>query len=148
MKVYLASSFALIPLVKEVAKYLENRGHEITVKWWSREYEIPGELAPVPTTVLKLRNNDLDPKAFYCKPETERSYNADFKGIKDADALVIISGHVPSYFTGANIELGIALALGKTCYALGALRNSAIYYPVIRCKNIRQLTDELGDDIE
>lgn len=147
-KVYLASSFALIPLVKEVAEYLEAQGHEITVKWWSREYEIPGEKAPVPTTELKRRNNDLYPKAFYAKPETKKSYLADFKGIEDADALVIISGHAPRYFTGANVELGIALALKKPCYALGELRNSALYWGVHRLPDIYVLNGVLNKEAE
>ena len=58
MKVYLASSFALIPRVETVASILERRGHEITCKWWSREYYIPGE-GKIKTTVLKERTRTL-----------------------------------------------------------------------------------------
>jgi len=127
MKVYLASRFTLIPQVESVASILECRGHEITCKWWSREYQIPGE-GKVKTTVLKERTRTLSAEAFYKLPDTRFSYLADLQGIKDADAFIFVAGYDLHPFNGANVELGIALALGKPCYIYGRLPLSVMYY--------------------
>jgi len=142
LKIYIASSFSQVDKVDLIAQNLELQGHEITVKWWSREYEIPGEGA-VKTTDLKVRYEDLDPEDFYKKPETRRSYEADYQGVKDADALVFVAEDTPRAYNGANVELGIALGDGKPCFSLGALDKSVLYYPVFKCVFLEELLDYL-----
>lgn len=145
MKVYVASSFSLIPKVETIVKALEEAGHEITVKWWSREYEIPGE-GKVPTSDLKGRFKDLDPDRFYSQPETMRSYNADLEGIEDAEALVIIAPDIASRdaLVGANIELGFAIGIKRVVISIGALMNSTMYAGVARTSSIPDLLELLA----
>jgi len=142
MKVYLASSFALIPRVEELTLALENAGHQITVRWWSREYDIPGE-GKVKTTDLKKRYKKLKQEEFYGHPETEFSYRADLKGVEDADAFIFVAGKAPRPFNGANVELGLALAWGKPCYVYGILPNSVMYWNTTRCDSISALIEAL-----
>lgn len=146
MKIYLASSFSLVSKVETVSEALEEIGHEITVKWWSREYEIPGE-GKVITSDLKKRFNPLDPDLFYAQPETEKSYLADLAGIEEADILILIAPNIASRsaLVGGNIELGYALACGLFCFSLGALMNSAMYHGVKRLSSFQELIEVLGD---
>ena len=130
MKIYLASSFSLIPRIEAVCKELESVGHEITVKWWERLH-------------LKMDLAPLSPEVFYNHPETAYAYNRDFKGIVDADILVFVADEKERSFNGANVELGIALALNKPCFCVGVLPNSALYYPVIFTKDIQDLVQSI-----
>ena len=145
MKLYLASSFSLIHRVKDLASILEAAGHEITCKWWSRQYDIPGE-GKVATTVLKRRYRSIVSEKFYALPETELSYEADLQGIRDADAFIFVADDRPRAFNGANVELGIALAWGKPCYVYGRLRTSVMYLRVHRVKTVSSLLDSLRGD--
>ena len=138
MKFYIASSFSLVDKVQEACDRLEQKGHEITVKWWSREYDIPGE-GKVKTITLKKRYNKLEADAFYSRPETKISYDADVKGVIDADAFLFVADENPRAYNGANIELGIALANDKPCFSIGNLSNSVLYLEVNRCKDIEQM---------
>ncbi len=126
MKFYLASSFKLIEKVKEVCKAIEGYGHSVTVKWWSREYDIPNE-GKVKTTILKERYEELDPDDFYNRPETKRSYLDDFKGVIDADFFIFVADEIPRKYNGANVELGIALANIIPCFSIGNLELSPLY---------------------
>lgn len=138
MKIYIASNFERIPDVKVVAYWLESEGHEITVKWWAREYEIPGE-GKVPTSDLKVRFEDLGPEDFYSRPETERSFKDDLKGIEASDVLVFLAGPKPLIFNGANVEFGAALAWGKPRIIFGAHQKSAMYWGAFRCSHFAEL---------
>ena len=138
MKFYIASKFSLLERVRELSRALERAGHEITVKWWSRKYDIPGE-GKVQTTDLKKIYNGLPEGEFYNRPETAFSYDSEFKGVKDADVFILIAGDKPGKFNGANIELGIALSDSKPCYSVGPLENSVLYYPVKKFKTIPAL---------
>lgn len=129
MELYLASHFDLVDTVQVICEILEEEGHTILVKWWS-------------THGFNMWDKKvaLDSDAFYADPICEKIYEIDFNGVKNADALVLVGGVLdPVPFNGANIELGMALAYGKPCYSIGKLKSSAMYYPVIKCKN----TDEL-----
>lgn len=139
MKIYIASSFKLIDRVEWLAHELESLGHEITVKWWAREYEIPGEIAPVKTTELKERYEFLTPDDFYARPETKLSFDSDVKGVKEAQALIFMADDEPRAYNGANIELGIAIGENIPCFSLGELEKSVLYYPVLRCKTVPEL---------
>ncbi len=142
LKVYVASSFKLIKKVETVVSALERAGHEITVKWWAREYVIDGEI--VHTQVLKKRNDVLSRDEFYSKPETLRSFAADVYGVKSADVFVFVAADEPRKFTGANVELGIAIGDKIPCYALGSLELSVLYYPVCHCGSIGALLRALA----
>lgn len=144
MRFYLASSFSLIDKVEDACQRLERAGHEITVKWWSREYDIPGE-GKVKTTALKDRYDKLEPGLFYERPETRISYDADFQGVLDADVFILIADDEPRAYNGANIELGIALASHKPCYSIGTLDNSVLYLDVTQCDEVGGVLNSLRE---
>ena len=146
MKVYVASSFSLIQKLEFIAEALEYDGHEITCKWWARNYNIEGE-GPVNTQVLKKRFKDLPPDEFYSKPEARYSFRADLKGIEEADVFVLVGPDEASRssLVGANVELGYAMGLGKSCFSVGALVNSAMYYNLKRCDYTGELLYELKE---
>ena len=146
MKIYVASSFSLIPKVEKVVQALEKAGHKITVKWWNRIYDTH-DLGDKETQELKKIFADLDPDEFYSRPETHKSFLYDLKGIEDADDFVLVADDVPRNYGGANIELGYAMGCGKDCFSIGVLENSALYYAVKRCKTIDELIFEIGDAI-
>lgn len=141
MKVYVASSFRLLEKVKDISDVLEKSGFEITVKWWDRIYEIDGE--HIKTTDLRESYRTLTSEEFYNKHETRLSYFADYHGIKNADVFVFVASDIPRKYNGANIELGIALGEGIKCFSIGNLENSVLYYPVVKCKNKKDLLKRL-----
>jgi len=142
MKIYIASSFSLTARVTRVAAALELLGHEVTVKWWNRTFDVEGE-GQIHTQTLKKRYNDLPPDVFYAKPTCSEAYHADYAGIHEADALLLVADDEPRPFNGANVELGMALAWGKPCFSIGSLQNSVMYSPVIRCGYIGEVMDLL-----
>ena len=146
MKIYIASSFSLIPRVEALAKILEEKDHKITVKWWKRIYQNE-DLGSVDTQQLKKEYEDLEPNVFYSKPETRASYLEDLKGIEDAEVFILVAADIPRNYGGANIELGYALASGLLCLSLGKLENSALYFDVIRCKDHDEIINILGDNL-
>ena len=132
MNIYLASSFDLAPLVGTVAEYLETQGHTISVKWWS-------------TDGFDMRDKKADhtSDSFYKDEVCRLIYERDLKGVAESDALVIVADNIPKKFNGANVEYGIAVALGKQCFSLGALENSAMYYPIVKCRTLDELSNAL-----
>ena len=144
MKFYLASSFDLVDKVEKVCKAIEGYGHSITVKWWSREYDIPNE-GKVKTTILKSRFNKVESDKFYNRPEVRRSYLDDFSGVTNADVFIFISDEKTKIYNGANVELGIALANNIICFSIGELTNSVLYYDVLKRNNIEEILKELFD---
>jgi len=141
MKIYVASSFRLVERVISTVEALEKAGHEITVKWWERMYDIPGERTPVQTVDLKKRYEALSPDEFYERPETLISFKSDFEGVKDAEAFVFVADEEPRKFNGANVELGIAMGDLKPCFCIGELETSVLYYPVIRCSDVEEVIE-------
>jgi len=123
MKVYLASSFELKDRVEELCVILEQNGHEITMKWWHYDY----------------KQIDVPDETWYCLEKVKQISQRNFEGIKNADALVLVSARTPRTFNGANIELGYAIALGKKCYSLGKLQRSAMYVPIFQCMDTEDL---------
>jgi hypothetical protein len=142
MKIYLASSFSLVPRVQRISDILEENGYNIICKWWKRAYKTEN-LGVVETTELKKMYDNLPPEEFYSRHETKWSYEHDFKGVKDADILILIANDFPKAYNGANIELGIALSDEKPCFSLGVLENSVLYYPVKKCKTVNELLIKL-----
>lgn len=140
--VYLASSFALIPRVKEVAEALEKEGYTITCKWWERIYQTT-DLGAKETTELKKLYNNLSPEEYYKKPETKLSFEADLNGICMADFLVFVADEQPRPFNGANVELGIAISQIKDRFVYGRLANSAMYVGTHFCDSIDELLKKI-----
>ena len=126
MKIYIASSFSLIPKILDLVNKLELLGHVITVKWWERQY-------------LKNQFAMLNADIFYAQPECEYAFNTDFKGIKNSDILILVADEKPRAYNGANIELGMVLAFNKKCFSLGNLENSAMYFTVTKCNSVDDL---------
>lgn len=122
IKVYIASSFDLIPRIIDIVRILEAHKLIIAVKWWENQ---------------EVHNNKFifDSDRFYSN-KTKEVYEKDINGIKKSNCLLFIADNTKRRYTGANIELGIAIALGLDCYAIGELINSAMYYPIVRCSSI------------
>jgi len=132
MKIYIASSFSLLDDIESLVYQLELEGHEICVKWWTR-IELKHKFAP------------LEPDTFYNEPECKYAFERDLQGIKDCDCLIFYADHDNERkYTGASVEIGIAIALNKPVYSLGRIQNSAMYYPLIRCKNRYELFKNLN----
>jgi len=132
VKVYLASSFGMVPIVEIVADYLEKLGHTISVKWWS-----------VDGFDMRDKKADHTSDSFYKDDVCRLIFNRDLNGVSESDVLVIVAGDIPKMFNGANVEYGIALALGKPCFSIGTLENSAMYYPITKCKTLSELAEAL-----
>jgi len=133
MKIYLASHFDLVETVETVAEYLENCGHTIAVKWWSSDY-----------FNINDKKTDHTSDAFYKDPLCQQIFYCDVKGVSESDALVLVGGSPPIQFTGADVEYGMAFTLGKPCFSIGALKHSAMYYPVIKCRALSELAEVLS----
>ena len=119
MRVYLASSFDLAKYVSDICRSLESHGHIITVHWWVKDFE-------------KAIQKDSD-DAWYRDKQVQEISKRNFVGIETADVFLLVAHPTEKRkFNGANIELGYALALKKTCFALGKLERSAMYVPVQR----------------
>lgn len=128
MKIYIASSFSLIPKIEVVCKALEDAGHEVLVKWWTR-------------IELKKQFKVLSRDEFYDEPECKNAYERDLEGVMTCDVLLFVADEEIRRYSGANVELGMALGNAKRCIVLGNLQNSAMYYPVY-------WADDLEDVIE
>lgn len=136
VKIYLASSFDLKDKVGKICSYLENfdikkNKIEITSRWW--EF---GD---------KKKFKYMSDDEWYQLPMIEEVYSRAFKGIEEADALILVCpDDKTKKFNGANVELGIALAEGKKILSIGKLERSGMYKDVIRCKGVADIIDELG----
>ena len=123
VKIYIASSFSLIPKIEKVCHELESDGHEVLVKWWER-------------IGLKLKFQELSREDFYNEYECKNAYERDFEGVMNCDVLLFVADDEIKSYCGANVELGMALGRNKRCIVLGELQNSAMYYPVYWAKDI------------
>ena len=130
MKFYLASSFRNVESVKGLASQLEARGHIITCRWWLCDY--------------KVALGITDDEAWFSQPIIRTIYRRSHKAIEDADMLILVAPEACK-FNGANIEVGIALALHKPVICLGKLERSAMYEPLIRCPTMEELDKTLQE---
>lgn len=126
MNIYLASSFSLIDKIEHSQKALEDAGHEIPIKWWTRAH-------------LKKKFSVLDPDTFYKELECKFAFERDLQGVKDCDALVFVASDSMKPYCGASVEIGMAFALDKPVYSIGVFKNSAMYYRIIRCEDIQEV---------
>lgn len=122
-KIYIASSFDLIDKITKVCHVLEEHGHEVLVKWWTR-------------LDLKKKFEELTEEEFYDEWENQNAFEMDLNGVMACDVLLFVADDEPKYYGGADVELGIAIGNHKRCMVLGKLRKSAMYYPVYRAKDL------------
>jgi len=137
-KAYIASSFKLADKVREVEHLLEKAGYTVICKWWTGLDYIPGE-----GRTLNQKSDLVSNAEFYSSPGCETAFKRDFSAVKECDFFVLVAGDVPRPFNGANIELGIAIGADKFCFSVGVLDNSALYYPVIKCKDNIELLSQI-----
>ena len=134
LKIYLASSFSLVERVKWVCEYLEMYGHEVTVKWWEKDF--------------KTAFGNVTDDFWYGIPGIKEIHDRNFKGIDDADVLILIAPKTePRKFNGANIEVGYALARGKRVMAFGNIERSAMYWAVEPHTHINYIVNALKSDV-
>jgi len=117
LRLYLASSFQKAATVQAMADALERDGHSIPDKWWGQNADRGGE-----------SSGDA---AWHGQPEIRALAARHWLTIRGVDALVLV-GHLNDGddrcpFTGANVEVGYALALGKPVVVLGRVKRSAMY---------------------
>ena len=130
MKIYIASSFSLIPKIEAVCKALEDAGHDVLVKWWTR-------------IELKNQFKVLSRDEFYDEPECKNAYERDLEGVMSCKVLLFVADDEIRHYNGANVELGMALGNNKRCIVLGNLQNSAMYYPVYWAKDMNDVLENL-----
>lgn len=100
LKVYIAGSLAVKERVKHLAGALERAGFEVTSQW------------------IDIHTGyDRDPEAL------QKAAEGDVKDLVSADALIHAYTGVRSTGGGADAELGMALALGKSVLLLGERTN-------------------------
>jgi hypothetical protein len=136
--VYIASSFKLKDRVTTVEKALEQAGYIIPCKWWNNLDYIPSE-----HRTLNEKSDLVSNEEFYNSPGCKTAFERDVHAVFDSQIFVLVCGDTPRSFNGANIELGIAIGRGERnvkCFSIGTLDNSALYYPVVRCSGIEDLT--------
>ena len=138
MKVYIASSFSLLFKIREVEQVLENAGFTVICKWWTGLDFIPSERKTLKEYAKHANSSD-----FYSHSSCKSAYERDFQSVKDADIFIFVADDVARAYNGANIELGIALGDNKPCFSIGKLENSALYYPVVKCLDSRELLTKL-----
>lgn len=138
MKVYIASSFKLVDRVRQVEHLLEQNGFTVICKWWTGLDYIPSE-----GRTLNEKSDVVSNVEFYSSPGCVTAFKRDYAAVKDADLFILVAGETPRAFNGANIELGVAIGDNKRCYSVGVLDNSALYYPVIKCKDNAELLSQI-----
>lgn len=126
MKVYLAGPSAEIDRVRAVASELEEAGHEIVDKWWSRV-----EAAGRPDD--KLDDATLHASTTRCREAVAR-----------AEALVAIPGVLSLRLsTGAAVEVGMALVREVTVFLFGLVEGLPFRTHCTRVSTIDHLLAEL-----
>lgn len=129
MKIYLASSFRFVEDVKKLQEWLITEGsqkdqHEITCEWWHTDYK------------QHLKTKTIN--EWFSEPVIKVIYQRSLQAIRECDLLILVSPE-PTKFNGANVEVGMALALGKPVIAYGQVEKSGMYEPLVRCSNLEQL---------
>jgi nucleoside 2-deoxyribosyltransferase len=115
--VYLASSFDLKEKVQQISDILESKGIVITRKWWFTDY--------------KIAFGEIPDEEWYRREKVRWLSQENFKAIDQADAVILVCPNdSPHNFTGANIEVGYAIAKNKRVLSVGALGRSAMYVPL------------------
>src|SRR6266487_3537337 len=104
MIIYIASSFKYVKEVKELSTWLSLNGDRVNCRWWEKDY----------------KQSDLPDVEWWSQPEIKAIYKRSFEAIQKCDLLILVTP-LHTAFNGANVEVGIALALGKAVIAFGDL---------------------------
>jgi len=116
--IYIAGSYSNKEYIEELSSLLEDKGFEITQKWWHSN--VPEK--PEDTTQW------LDLK------EVKETFFADYRGILNANIIIVVfnkNDNPP--LQGALVELGMATTMmsKKIIVGLGKPRHkSAMFYPI------------------
>lgn len=128
LKIYLASRFAYAATCKALAERMTLLNVVVPDQWWdwdSKELDMTDEVWMRDSRVVAIANKH-------------------WRSIRECDALILVGSPDESRpFTGANIEVGYALALGKPVYSVGRLERCAMYEPVHRHATMDDLLDAL-----
>ncbi len=124
MKIYLASSFRFVKDVLALQDWLQSK-HEIVCEWWHTDYK------------LELKAENVN--EWFANPIIKVIYQRSLQAIRECDLLIFVTPEATK-FNGANVEVGMALALGKPVIAYGHLEKSGMYEPLIRCSTFDELT--------
>ena len=66
-----------------------------------------------------------------------------WRTIDSCDVLILVANGEDKTFTGANVEVGYAIARNKPVLSMGGIKRSAMYVPLIQCDDIVDLIDAL-----
>jgi len=125
--VYIASSSKFIEECEKVSILIEEMDFVVTRKWW-KHY-----IKDSPNYPKTMPDND-----FYNDPSVKFISALDFHAVEQADLVIVIT--FDEYkLTGAEIELGYALALGKPVIILGKHKRSAMISSCIRVETLTEL---------
>lgn len=126
MKCYIASSFDESSTCESVYSILSHRGVEVPDIWWNIR--------------TKDSFKDNTEEEFYSNSIVQAIAARHWNTLKQVDFVIVVSNlEKERSFTGANVEIGFALALGKPVLSIGKLKRSAMYSPVIKCKSFDDL---------
>lgn len=134
MRFYIASSFDCKGPCEQVYESLLKHGHEVPDIWWN-----------------------IDAKSKHAKDKNDNNFYGDssissiaarhWNTIQTVDAVILVSDfHAPfslRQFTGANVEVGYAIGIGKPVFSVGHLKRSAMYSTLIKCKDIWELEEAI-----
>lgn len=127
LSIYIASSFDEEEYCNTVLSALQEDGHKVPDVWWN----------------IKTKR-DFDKKSdleFYGAPIIKAIAKRHWETIKNVDLVILVSNvKQERSFTGANVEVGYALALGKPVVSIGKLKRSAMYADIIQCDGVEELT--------
>ena len=122
----MASSFDLSERVQRIADILQTMGIDVTRKWWLKDY--------------KSAFGQVSDEVWYRKEKVRWVSLENFKAIDEAESVILVCPpDSPHNFTGANIEVGYAIAKNKRVLSVGALGRSAMYVPVEKHSSIETL---------
>jgi nucleoside 2-deoxyribosyltransferase len=125
--VYIASSSQFIGKCKQLAQTLQLKYRmNITRKWWEHYLSDASDF------------KDISNREFLAHPHVEMVRELDFKAVRDAD-LVIVIVEDQYKLTGAMVEIGYALGIGKPVIVFGKAKRSAMLSSCIHVETSDQL---------
>lgn len=113
MKIYIAGRYSRRDEFREVAKQLEEMGHEVTSQWLDEDVDLNHTMA------------DIQP---------EFATGAALTDLHDIDEAQVVLFFSESKLTprgGRHVEFGYALAKGKFIYVIGPKENIFHYNPMV-----------------
>lgn len=126
LKLYIASSFEEAKNCETVRRNLKRDGHIVPDVWWN----------------VKTKDDfeGLADFEFYGAPLVQSIALRHWATLQECDAVILVSNATTERkFTGANVEVGYALALGKPVFSIGKIKRSAMYAPIVKCDTSDEL---------